>query len=54
MLRKIESGEEVETKAVDGVKPAKLEVFTINFKQYNYFGPKPSIADMADGLNGNQ
>ncbi len=50
VLRKIESGEEVETTTIDGVKPAKLEVFTINFKQYNYFGPKPSIADLADWI----
>jgi hypothetical protein len=49
-LRKIDTGKESQTTIIEGGNPTALAVENIDFTTYNYFGPKPDIADLADWI----
>jgi len=50
VLKDVESGKEVETTIIEGIKPADLIPFNIDIPTFNYFGAKPDIADLADWI----
>jgi len=50
VLRKVDSGEEVETTVIEGVKPAPLVDYNIEVQTFNYFGAEPNIADLAEWM----
>lgn len=50
VLRKVDTGEDVKETVVEGVKPAPLVDYNIDFATYNYFGAKPKITDLADWI----
>lgn len=50
VLREIATGKEVKATVLEGAKPAKLIPFNITATTFNYFGPKPDIADLVDWI----
>jgi tetratricopeptide (TPR) repeat protein len=50
VLRKIETGKDVEETIIEGVEPLALVDYNIDATTFNYFGAKPDIADLADWI----
>jgi tetratricopeptide (TPR) repeat protein len=50
VLREIDNGDEKSTTVIEGDEPPILIPYNIEIHTFNYFGPKPNIADLADWI----